>query len=127
MFWDPEGAAVLERQRDRSKARAGASSGDRGTPHDSGSKHNIDENYTPLAAEYWKQPFLDMKDLHVIKMPRVLQVLFYMLGFEREDICERDTNKLDFKKASAFIGDDLFKRMAQYNPLGQRQQEFKEY
>ena len=65
--------------------------------------------------------------MHVIKMPRVLQVLFYMLRFEREDICERDTNKLDFKKASAFIGDDLFKKMAEYNPLGQREQEFKEY
>ena len=43
-----------------------------------------DDKYVPLAPEYWKQPFLDMKTLNIIKCPRVLQVLFYLLGYERE-------------------------------------------
>mmetsp|Transcript_19643 Transcript_19643/g.26562 ORF Transcript_19643/g.26562 Transcript_19643/m.26562 type:complete len:253 (+) Transcript_19643:1413-2171(+) len=87
----------------------------------------VDEKYTSLAPEYWKQPFLDMKELHVLKMPRVLQCLFYMLSYEREAICERDTNKLDFKKAKNLISEDLFERMSKLAPLGQREEGFKEY
>jgi len=80
-----------------------------------------------LVAEYWKQPFLDLKELNLMKMPRVLQALFYMLRFSREEICERDTNKLDFKKAKQLISEDLFEKMAKYNPLGQSEEEYKEY
>jgi len=70
---------------------------------------------------------MDLKELHVLKMPRVLQTLFYLLRYEREQICESDTNKLDFKLAKNLIGEDLFERMARYNPLGQREASFKEY
>ena len=68
-----------------------------------------------------------MKELHVMKMPRVLQSLFYLLHFEREQICERDTNKLDFKKVKTLIDDDLFEKMSKYLPLGQSEDEFKTY
>ena len=64
---------------------------------------------------------------NIIKMPRVLQTLFYLLKFEREQICEHGTNKLDFKKAKKLINDSLFKAMANYNPFGPNHQEFKEY
>ena len=53
-----------------------------------------------------------------MKMPRVLQALFYLLGYTREEICERDTNKLDFKRAKTLINEDLFERMAKYIPFG---------
>ena len=87
MFYDPEGAAAHARNLDRSGISGGAKSrtGDEnrlGTPNTSGeppSGYNHDEKYTPLAPEYWKQPFLDLKELHVLKMPRVLQSLFYLL------------------------------------------------
>lgn len=62
-----------------------------------------------------------------MKMPRVLQTLFYLLGYTREEVCERDTNKLDFKKVKSMINDDLFKRMSECNPFGQRETDFKEY
>ena len=62
-----------------------------------------------------------------MKLPRVLQTLFYLLGYTREEVCERDTNKLDFKKVKNLINDDLFKAMSQYNPVGSRESEFKEY
>ena len=81
----------------------------------------------PLQPEYWKQPFLDMKQLNLMKMPRVLQALFYLLRYDREEICERDTNKLDFKKVKVLIGEDLFEKMAKYNPLGQSEAEYKEF
>ena len=129
MFYDPEGAAAHARNQDRSGVSGGAKSrtGDEnrlGTPNTSGeppSGFNPDEKYVPLAPEYWKQPFLDLKDLHVLKMPRVLQSLFYLLQYDREQIAERDTNKLDFKKAKSLIGDDLFEKMSRYNPLGSRE------
>lgn len=62
-----------------------------------------------------------------MKHPRILQTLFYLLGYEREQICERDTNSLDFKKAKEFINDELFQKMASYNPCGQREGPFKAY
>ena len=62
-----------------------------------------------------------------MKMPRVLQTLFYLLSYDREDICERDTNKLDFKKAKALIGEDLFEKMSKYNPLGQSEEQYTQY
>ena len=68
-----------------------------------------------MQPEYWKQPFLDLKDLNIMKMPRVLQTLFYMLGCTREEICERDTNMLDFKKVKRMIDDDLFIGMSKFN------------
>lgn len=87
----------------------------------------IDEKYVPLVAEYWKQPFMDIKELNIMKMPRILQTLFYVLRYDREEICERDTNALDFKKAKMLIGEDLFERMGKFNPLGENENEFKEF
>lgn len=60
-------------------------------------------------------------------MPRVFQTLFYLLGFEREQICERDTNKLDFKVAKQHLNDQLFYKMGLYNPFGSKDGDFKEY
>ena len=51
-------------------------------------------------------------------MPRVLQSLFYLLKYDREEVCERDTNKLDFKKVKTLMTDELFKRMSEYEPFG---------
>ena len=87
----------------------------------------VEEKYIPLTPEYWKAPFLDMRELNIMKMPRVLQTLFYLLSYDREAICERDTNKLDFKRAKALIGEDLFEKMSKYQPLGQSEAEYKQY
>lgn len=131
MFYDPDGAVQHQKERDRERARTNANaSGDggrSGTPNTSQIDNTMDEKYTPLAPEYWKAPFIDMKDLNIMKMPRVLQTLFYLLRYDREEICERDTNKLDFKKAKQLIGEDLFERMSKYQPLGASEDDYKEY
>jgi hypothetical protein len=36
-------------------------------------------------------------------MPKVFQALFYLLGYTREEICERDTNKIEWKKARQIL------------------------
>ena len=59
-----------------------------------------------------------MRELHILKMPRVMQSLFYLLKYDRSQICEKDTNKVDFKLVTALINEDLFERMAKYHPVG---------
>ena len=78
----------------------------------------MEEKFYPMAPEAWRQPVLDFKDLSIMKFPRVLQTLFYLLKYKREEVCERDTNKLDFKKTKPFIDDELFDRMSKYEPFG---------
>lgn len=66
-------------------------------------------------------------------MPRVFQAVFYLLGYNREDICERDTNKLEWKKArlvllgQAHDGAEFFKRLADFHPFGAKDGQFKLY
>lgn len=128
-FYDPEGFILHQKQMDRERARANAS-GDRdraGTPNTSQHADAADATYHPLVPEQWKKGVTDIKDRSIIKMPRVLQSLFYLLRYERDQICESGTNKLDLKKVKKLIGDVLFKDMANYHPFDANHQEFKEY
>ena len=77
--------------------------------------------------EKWKRDINDYKKFKVIKTPRVLQSIFYFLGYNREDIWEENTNKLCWKKAKRFITDEFFNRLVQYNPIGQKTEEYKKY
>lgn len=66
-------------------------------------------------------------------MPKVFQALFYLLGYTREDICERDTNKIEWKKARQILlgpnqdGAEFFKRIGDYNPFGPKEENFTLY
>lgn len=87
-----------------------------------------DEKYYPIAPEQWKDAVLDLRNFNVIKFPRVLQSVCYLLGYSREDICERDTNKLSFKKVREIIGDEsYYQKMAEYKFAGPKTQEFRSY
>ena len=128
MFYDPEGAIMHQRNIDRERARSNAT-GERErvtTPADSRIAPE-EEKYVPLVPEHWKSYCLELRELNILKMPRVLQTLFYLLRYTREEICERGTNKLDFKKVKQLMNDDLFKRMSEYEPFGQSEEEYKVY
>lgn len=96
---------------------------------------NIDggQQFTPLAANQWHDAILTFGKYHVVKMPKVFQALFYMLGYRREDICERDTNKIEWKKARQILlgpnqdGAEFFKRIGDYNPFGPKEDQFTQY
>ena len=87
--------------------------------------------YIPLPPAQWRESILNFTKYHVIKMARVFQSVFYLLGYKREDICERDTNKLEWKRAKLLIsandGNDFFKRLGEFNPFGSKDGEFKAY
>jgi len=55
----------------------------------------------------WKKNLFELKDFTVIKMPRVMQSLMYMLEYEREEICEKGTNKFFWKKAKNLINESF--------------------
>lgn len=42
----------------------------------------------------------DISCYRVLKMPRILQALMYLLGMGREDICEPESNLFFWKKAN---------------------------
>ena len=129
-FYDPEGMMNHQRQLDRDKLRSSAEARI-GTPNQEEDGENktsrAQERYYPLAPEQWKKPFLDLKHLSLLKHGRVLQALFYLLGYTREQICERGTNCIDFKLAKELINEQLFQKMADYEPLGQKTEEYKAY
>lgn len=75
----------------------------------------------------WKNDLIELKNYKVIKMPRVIQAVLYLLGYSRESICEERTNKLCWKKARNLINDEFFKRIREYNPIGPKNQEYKKY
>jgi hypothetical protein len=85
--------------------------------------------YTPLVPEQWKEKIRDFRHLYVIKYPRIWQALFYILKFQdRPFLCERDTNRLEWKKAKSFLNnDELFIRMSEYWPFGPKEEAYKEY
>lgn len=52
-----------------------------------------------MERDLWQSQMGDLAAYHVLKMPRVLQALMYLLGISREDICEPGTNILAWKRA----------------------------
>mmetsp|Transcript_38570 Transcript_38570/g.28445 ORF Transcript_38570/g.28445 Transcript_38570/m.28445 type:complete len:103 (+) Transcript_38570:202-510(+) len=70
---------------------------------------------------------MEFKEATVVKHQRVFQCVFYLLGYEREQICERGTNKIQWKKAKELLNEDFFKRLAAYKPIGPKEGKMKEY
>lgn len=74
----------------------------------------------------FKQGFQLFSEFTVIKYPRVWQSLFYLLGYEREAICERHTNKLHWKIAKKhFAGgaSAFLEKLAEYEAQGAKPEE----
>ncbi|CAI2387904.1 unnamed protein product [Moneuplotes crassus] len=77
--------------------------------------------------EKWKNDLKELTQYRVIKMARVIQTAFYLLKYTREDICEEKTNCLDWKKTKKYLNDDFFKNLKEYQPIGEKKDEYKEY
>ena len=122
-FYDPEGVIVHQKALDNAKVEASEAKSD-----DGDTTHRDDKpKYHACCPEQWKKAVSDLKYCYILKNPRVLQTLFYLLGYEREEICNRGTNALCMKKAKELINESLFQRMGNYKPEGPRTDGFKEY
>lgn len=80
-----------------------------------------------VTSDEFKKAFMNLKKFKVIKFSRFFQSLFYFLGYDREEICEEDTNKLWWKKAKNLVNDDLFEKIANYTPIGPKDGSYKRY
>lgn len=64
--------------------------------------------------EEWTKSLFKLKKFKVLKMPRVFQSIMYLLEYEREQICEKGTNKFNWKKAKKLIDNDFITKMVNY-------------
>eukprot|EP00826_Nyctotherus_ovalis_P043996 TRINITY_DN4704_c0_g1_i5.p1 TRINITY_DN4704_c0_g1~~TRINITY_DN4704_c0_g1_i5.p1 ORF type:complete len:285 (+),score=136.40 TRINITY_DN4704_c0_g1_i5:467-1321(+) len=80
-----------------------------------------------LTQGVFQESLLAFHKYNVVKMPRIMQSLFYLLGFAREDLCEIGTNKLFWKKAREYWNEDLLRKFDEYTPVGPREGEYKKY
>ena len=92
--------------------------------------------YTPLIPEQWQERCIELGDCKIIKFRKIIQTLFYLCQYQtRETICERDTNRLEWKKCRKYfkvnqenvMEDNVYKKMREYNPFGPKEGEYKEY
>mmetsp|Transcript_16567 Transcript_16567/g.28188 ORF Transcript_16567/g.28188 Transcript_16567/m.28188 type:complete len:363 (+) Transcript_16567:1091-2179(+) len=139
-FYSPTQAAQHKAKMERlEKERLKSQGGDRAASalgsqkdasiHEDKSMKDGSGTYIPLIPEQWKEKIKDLRFLSVIKHPKIFQSLFYLLKYyDRSSICERDTNKLSWKKTKAYLGnDELFQKMSEYWPFGPKEDKFNEY
>jgi len=75
----------------------------------------------------WKTSLMGLKDFTVMKMPRVLQSIFYFLMYERGSICEHKSNKFFWKKAKEHLNEDMLNRLVNYKSLGPKEHHHERY
>jgi len=139
-FYAPNQAAQHKAKMDRlDKEKMRSAGGDRsqsgmGSQKDPASAHDGrsefgTKDYMPLVPEQWKEKLKEFQKIYIVKFPRIWQSLFYLLKFkEKKEICERDTNKLCWKKTKAFLKDDeIFQKMTEYWPFGSKDDRYLEY
>jgi hypothetical protein len=75
----------------------------------------------------FREGILNLSKYNIVKMERIMQTLFYLLGYTREDLCEVGTNKLFWKKAREHWNEKLLEDFQNYTPLGPKDGEYKAY
>lgn len=139
-FYAPNQAAQHKAKMDRiqkeklrsasgNRSKSGLGSDANQSNYDDKSQVGSTKEYIPLVPEQWKDKLKEFREHSVVKFPRIWQSLMYLLKFkERPKICDRDTNKLSWKKTKAMLKDDeLFAKMSEYWPFGPKDESYKEY
>ncbi len=80
-----------------------------------------------IATGALKDKVLSINGYNVVKLPRIMQTLFYLLSYKCEDLCEPETNKLFWKKAHLLWNEELLAKFQTYTPIGPKQGEYKKY
>ena len=75
----------------------------------------------------WRDEVINLKQAKLVRFPKVLQSLFYLLQYVREDICEVKTNKLWWKHAKTLVNDEFFMNIFKYEPIGPKEGDYKPY
>lgn len=66
----------------------------------------------------WRKNLLSLQRATVIKMPRLMQSVFYLLQYKREDVCQPGSNKFFWKYARKYFNEEFIDKLIEYSPLG---------
>lgn len=77
--------------------------------------------------EEWKKGLLELREQTVLKLPRILQSVFYLLQYQREDVCQEGTNKFFWKRAKRLLNDAFIDKLCGYTVLGVKPQQQAQY
>ena len=80
-----------------------------------------------LSEDRFRQELLELTTYTVFKHPRVFQYALYLLEYNREEICEKATNKLWLHKLPLLIDEKFFERLMDYTPLGPKPGTYPKY
>lgn len=80
-----------------------------------------------LEKENWKKVLEGIKAFRVLKMPLILQAIFFLNKVEREKICEPNSNRMSWKKAKELLEKELPEAMANYVVWGEKREEYRPY
>lgn len=80
-----------------------------------------------LSNEAWKAELQSLTKMKVLKLPRVLQSIYYLNCFGKDQITLPNSQAFDWKIAKAFFIDELPKRMSTYQVLGAKAGKFESY
>ena len=137
MFWAPEQAAEYKKEMESIEKTDEIDEDkqpDQVSKHGSEGEHSQEgraPDYTPLVPEAWKDRCINIGQLHLIKYRRVIQSLLYLLGYNREDVCEKYTNRLEWVKVRSLFSadgeDSVYMRMSEFNPFGPKEDELREF
>lgn len=71
-----------------------------------------------LTAGKYNSELAELKSFTILLFPRIFQYALYLLGYERKDICEPETNKLWWVQRKQLIDEKFFNLLADYTPVG---------
>lgn len=69
----------------------------------------------------------EIQEMNVIKMPRIISSLMFLLRMPRDKICEPDSNRLFWKAAKQYMNGEMQEAMVDYKVIGPKEDEFKAY
>lgn len=75
----------------------------------------------------WQDDLKKLTNTRVLKMPKILQSLMYLLGFTKEVVCEPNSQSFFWKKAKEEFQDEVPARMSNYKVLGPKSGAFTLY
>lgn len=71
-----------------------------------------------LSSGKYNTELLELRQFTILLFPRIFQYAFYLLGYERKDICEPETNRLWWVERKHLIDEKFFTKLLEYTPLG---------
>jgi len=80
-----------------------------------------------LENDEWKIELLKMQNMKVMKVPKIIQAVMYILEFQREKVCEPDSQLFCWKKAKKLLLETMPTRMYEYIAVGAKPKELKLY